>query len=331
LKFWDRKGEIKFLRAYLRSFPNSILFIYGPKSSGKSTLIMEVIRRLRSNERVIYFDFRSKLLRASQSFIDLFFKIGGSEREGLKSAFDIDEKSKKGMSHGEINPFEIMEEQLKRGSGGNVIIVDEVQKLKGLYSDPRFKDGGLMDELLNFFVRITKVEHISHVILMTSDTFFIEELSSRSLLANCAEYYLVDFFSDDIAKEILLSEHLNDVEASYVVSWCGGVPWFLERVLSKRKILGVKEAVKSLYDMVKGEVLKSLGRLWRGKEDLAKKDGEVLVKVVMGGRVDMLLRDRDSVERLASEEVVFYDPIKGLVRPQTRLHDRAIREILGLQ
>lgn len=330
MRFWDRKGELRFLRAYLRSLPNSILFIYGPKSSGKSTLVKEALRRMRCKRNVLYYDLRSRLLRASKSLVDLLFKIGDRDDGSCAEAILIDETTRLNMDKGRLNPFEVMEEKLRESDRPNIIVIDEIQKFKGVYLDDSGGNGRALDELLNFFVKITKVDHLSHVIVMTSDTLFIEELSSRSYLANCAEYYLVDFFPDDIAKEILLSERLNDVEASYVVSWCGGVPWFLERVLSKRRIFGVREAVKSLYVTIRGEVLDRLGRLWSGNEDFAKRDGEVLVKVVMGGKVDMLLRDRESVMRLAEAEIVFYDPLGGNVRPQTRLHDRAIREVLGL-
>jgi len=337
LRFWDRKDEIKYLKAYLRGVPNSILFIYGPKSSGKSTLMKQVIKKLSPNREkllqkygILYYDFRSKLIRSSQSIIDLFFRIGEGEDPVVKSGVKIDENTKIAIKEGKIEPFELIEERLRESGRKNIIILDELQKLKGIYLEGSSENGRLLDELFNFFVRITKVEHLAHVIVMTSDTFFVEELYSNSSLANCAEYYLVDFFSDDIAKSVLVSERLNEVEASYVVSWCGGVPWFLERVLSKKKVLGIREAIKSLYRMVKGEVLEKLGRLWRGSEALAKKDGEVLVKVVMGSGVDMLLKDRESVERLASAEILFYDPLSGTARPQTRLHERAIKEILGL-
>ncbi|MCS7233028.1 MAG: ATP-binding protein [Synergistetes bacterium] len=330
MRFWDRKGEIRFLKAYLRSLPNSILFIYGPKSSGKSTLMKEVLKRLTGSRNILYYDFRGKLLRAYRTFSDLLFSVSSFSKEGIEGFPRIDEGLKKDLSEGKVNPFELLEEMLRKFGGKNVIVIDEVQKLKSLYLYDSVEDGRVLEELLNFFVRITKVEHLSHVILMTSDTFFIEELCSKSFLANCVEYFFVDFFSDEIAKDILLYEKLSETESSYVVSWCGGVPWFLERVLAKKKILGVRESVKVLYNAVRGEVLDKLGRLWSGREDLAKKDGEVLVRIVMGSKVDMLLRDRESVERLASSEIVFYDPITGGVRPQTRLHERAIKEVLGL-
>lgn len=331
LRFWDRKGELRFLKAYLRSLPNAILFVYGPKSSGKSTLMKELIRRLikqGSPKNILYYDFRGKLLRAYRDFSELLFKAFSFERGSR--FLSLDEATRQGLSAGELNPFEVFEERLRNMGPNNVMVVDEVQKLKSLYFGGPLGDGGVLEELLNFFVRITKVEHLSHVILLTSDTFFIEELCSKSFLANCVEYFLVDFFSNETAKEILLSERMNEAEASYVVSWCGGVPWFLERVIAKSKILGVRESVRELYNMIRGEVLEKLGRLWSGREEVAKKDGEVLVKVVMGGRVDMLLKDRESVEKLASLELLFYDPVSGVVRPQTPLHERAIKEVLGL-
>ncbi len=47
--FIDRENEMAELRNYLESRPNSILFLYGPKSSGKTTLMSRFLIRLGRN------------------------------------------------------------------------------------------------------------------------------------------------------------------------------------------------------------------------------------------------------------------------------------------
>ncbi len=47
--FIDRENEMAELRNYLESRPNSILFLYGPKSSGKITLMSRFLIRLGRN------------------------------------------------------------------------------------------------------------------------------------------------------------------------------------------------------------------------------------------------------------------------------------------
>ncbi|KPA17522.1 ATPase domain protein, prokaryote domain protein, partial [Candidatus Magnetomorum sp. HK-1] len=41
--FINRQNELNFLLDWIQHKPNEILFIYGPKSSGKTTLLMKFI------------------------------------------------------------------------------------------------------------------------------------------------------------------------------------------------------------------------------------------------------------------------------------------------
>ena len=61
-----------------------------------------------------------------------------------------------------------------------VIIVDEFHKLDGLYMPDKQKR--LMIELMNFFVAMTKESHLCHVIIASSDAFFIEQVYVDSKL-----------------------------------------------------------------------------------------------------------------------------------------------------
>jgi len=52
--FIDREKEIKFLKEFFEDKPSRILFLYGPKSTGKTTLIEYVI------ENELFEDFKVK-------------------------------------------------------------------------------------------------------------------------------------------------------------------------------------------------------------------------------------------------------------------------------
>ena len=43
--FIIRRRELAFLDSWIAERPNNLLFMYGPKSSGKTTLLMEFVRR----------------------------------------------------------------------------------------------------------------------------------------------------------------------------------------------------------------------------------------------------------------------------------------------
>ncbi|CAB3290098.1 protein of unknown function [Methanocaldococcus lauensis] len=55
MKFYNREEEVNFLKNYCLLEPNSILFVYGPKSSGKTTVMLRVIEELSKREDIIFF------------------------------------------------------------------------------------------------------------------------------------------------------------------------------------------------------------------------------------------------------------------------------------
>ena len=74
MKFINRETEIKYLHNHFNSEPNSLLFLYGPKSSGKSTLLSKVVNELDTRKYVINFlDLREMLIFDFNSFLDRFF------------------------------------------------------------------------------------------------------------------------------------------------------------------------------------------------------------------------------------------------------------------
>ena len=63
------------MKHYLQTEPNAILFVYGPKSSGKTTLLMKVVEDLPKEKFIYYwFDLREKLIVGYESVVELFFK-----------------------------------------------------------------------------------------------------------------------------------------------------------------------------------------------------------------------------------------------------------------
>ena len=331
MEFWDREKEIGYLKRYIQSEPNAILFVYGPKSSGKSTLLMKVVEKLSKRKRflnwykVYWFDLRGKFISSYENVVDMFFMEREvledvEEESGMKlnvlSFITVESRVKEHMKRKRLDPFEYMERVLKKNKR-NVIVFDELQKLKEVYLNSPSNQRPLVKELFNFFVRLTKVLHLSHVIVMTSDTFFIERVYTDSTLKNTSEYYLVDFFDDDTAFKILKSHGFSDEDARYIVDWIGGVPWMIERVISK----GIN-TVKELYEQVKSRVFDFL--IDYQSEDEAKK----VLKEIVKGDFKLSKENISVVRDLVEAEILFYDPINMVVKFQTKLDERAARELL---
>ena len=330
MKLWDRGKEKEWLKRYLLTEPNAILFVYGPKSSGKTTLLMKVVEELPKDEFIYYwYDLREELITDYSSVIELFFTEKGWFKSLIDTIspkinlgmFEIDTDMLEGIRSKKVKPFIEMRKQLEKGRKKGqipVIVFDELQKLKEVYLNGDTKQRPLVRELFNFFVRITKVLHLAHVIVMTSDTFFIEQVYTDSTLKNTSRFYLVDFFDDETAKKILISEGLSEEDANYAVEWIGGVPWMIEELLEG----DLKETIQELFKQAKSKIVEST----RKRKDLK----DILRRVIEGENLYYDDEAIDMVKELVDKEILFMDPINGEVRFQTRLDERAAREILSM-
>ena len=336
MKFWDREKEKKWLKHYLLTEPNAILFVYGPKSSGKTTLLMKVVEELPKEKFIYYwFDLREKFITGYESVVEMFFKKKGWLESFLKAVkpkinlgvFELEPEILSSIRQKETDPFEEMRKRLEEDKAKGltpVIVFDELQKLKDIYLNGG-SQRSLVKELFNFFVRLTKVLHLSHVIVMTSDTFFIEQVYADSTLVNTSRFYLVDFFDDETTKEILISEGLSEEDASYAVKHIGGVPWMIEEVLDSDDPIA---ETRRLYKDVYGLMNNLLGEFY---EIGMKEEALKVMKKLLEGVVDISGEDRKMIKILTEHEIFFYDPVRSNVRFQTKLHEIAAKELLGVK
>ena len=74
--FIDRTEEMAQLRNYLENRANSILFLYGPKSSGKTTLMYHLFDQMEQEREydINFLNLREVFLSSYDDFIDAFFK-----------------------------------------------------------------------------------------------------------------------------------------------------------------------------------------------------------------------------------------------------------------
>ena len=89
-----------------------------------------------------------------------------------------------------------------------VIIIDELQALEGIYFNGQRE---LLKELFNFFVAITKESHLCHVIISSSDGYFIEKIYNDSKLKETSCFLEVPFLSK---KDVVYWLHNLDTESN---------------------------------------------------------------------------------------------------------------------
>ncbi len=118
-----------------------------------------------------------------------------------------------------------------------VIIIDELQALDFIYFNSQRE---LIKELINFFVAMTKESHLCHVLLSSSDGYFIEKLYNDSKLRKTARLFEVDYLpKEDIVywlnnldKESNIKDYvLTPDQIEYVWEHFGGSIWEISTLL----------------------------------------------------------------------------------------------------
>ncbi|ADC70050.1 ATPase [Methanocaldococcus sp. FS406-22] len=336
MKFYNREKELNYLKTYCQLEPNSILFVYGPKSSGKSTVMRRVIKDLENSDIVFfYYNLRKYATYSKEEFLRVFFEKSDKKyllnklelnlgvcKFGIEKNFDFNNLSLNDV-FAEIN--ESINAVVEDGKKP-VLIIDELQKLKNIY----FNGGkSLLNELFNLFVSLTKMEHLCHVICITSDTLFIEEIYQNSTLENTSEYYLIDWLRKGTIREILKEEGFNEEEINYALNYLS-LPYEISQLINNKKLgLSVEETIKQWINIERDKILylistqkefemKRLVNTLKLFKDKIKIDISEIIKNNLMNEVKFLIKN----------EILFYDVINGIVKPTSVKKWYAIREIL---
>ncbi len=261
MKFYDREKDLEYFKKYFLLEPNSILFVYGPKSSGKSTILIEVIKELSNRDDIVffYYDLRKYATPTKEEFLEIFFEKTNKKYVLNKLEFDLkvfrfgfDFNNNKEISLNDF--FTKINESINsvvRDGKRPVLIIDELQKLRNIY----FNGGkSLLNELFNLFIHLTKVKHIRHVVCLTSDTLFIEEIYRNSTLENTSEYYLIDWLDENTLKEILRDEGFNDNEINLASKYIS-LPYEIAVLKDKKKLgISVEETIRQWINIESSKI-----------------------------------------------------------------------------
>ncbi len=347
--FVNREQEQSFWFSTFFSTPYKIHFVYGPKSSGKTTLLEKVRDQILSNKKLkpqiafFWFDLREQMLSNYYDVVDFLFEVEKSQQGvkkrkvrfsgGLYPYFLVDFETGKEIANRRKNIFRVIDGQIDRlvRRGKKVVVVlDEIQQLKEIYLN-----GGtgrtLLNELLNYFVRITKVDHKAQVICMSSNAFFIEELYNNSTLEKTAEFVLVDYLSYPAVYRWLKHYGFEDSEIETIWEKAGSDPFTLRKLIETKH--NWLNTVKTEIHKAKAKIIDSINTI--KPLTYRKKVINYLSQFVKnGGRKALTLNtsdedERDIVQFLADREILFFDPLKNEVRVQFKTHLYALKEIFN--
>jgi len=201
--FINRTKELDYLKHWISEIPNYILFVYGPKSSGKTTLLVKFIETHLNNKffDIKHFNLREILIHTYSDFIGAFFEIDDSKsskgvkqkREYNLKLFKLSKEIITSLESKSLDPFVVMKKELQKIVKKNkcpIIIIDELQALEDIYLNGQRE---LLKELFNFFVALTKESHLCHVLIASSDGFFLNKLFNDSKLSKTSSFFEIDY------------------------------------------------------------------------------------------------------------------------------------------
>ncbi|MDZ7761057.1 MAG: ATP-binding protein [Desulfovermiculus sp.] len=242
--FINRQAEIEYIKQWIEEEPKDILFFYGPKSSGKTTLIYKFAEKYLSDEQkfsVKMFNLREVLIVNYDDFLQRFFQLEDPQEKDTAQTrqynlrfFKLTVQTQQKIKDRQLDPFDVMKAELQELNSQGikpVIIIDELQAIDFIYFNSQRE---LIKELMNFFVAMTKESHLCHVLLSSSDGYFIEKLYNDSKLKKTARLFEVDYLPkedivywlNNLEKESNIKEYtLSAEQIEFVWDHFGGSIW----------------------------------------------------------------------------------------------------------
>ncbi|WP_292459426.1 ATP-binding protein [Methanothermococcus sp.] len=342
MKFYNREKELNYLKTYCQLEPNSILFVYGPKSSGKSTVMLKVIEELNKGDDIIffYYDLRRYATPTNEEFLEIFFEK--SDKKYLSNKFEFNLKVFKfgieenfDFNNIKLNNvfdkiYEGIEAVVKEGKKP-VLIIDELQKLKNIYFNHGEKEGkSLLNELFNLFVHLTKVRHLCHVICLTSDTLFIEEIYSNSTLENTSKYYLIDWLRKGCVRDILKKEGFTNEEINYAINYIS-LPYEIVDLIENKKLgLSVEETIKQWINIEKDKIKYLMDTTELDEGEIYNILSKFKDKININYYTEVKKEEMKYMQFLIKNEILFYDVINGIIKPTSVKKWNAIKELINI-
>ena len=340
--FINREKELQFLKAYINEEPESILFLHGPKSSGKTTLLYKFFDHIQKEQKleVKFLNLRKTFTNVYEDFLKSFFRVEtrGEKRGSLASGIDIgffkiDASVEKKILEKRADPFKVMEAELldlTREGIKPVLIIDELQALDKIYLD-NDKERQLIKALFNFFVAMTKESHLAHIIIASSDGYFLNNVYIDSRLKKCSTFYKVDYLTKEDVMEWLLNlakyskikdYTLTEADAEKIWETVGGSMWEIQDILSQL----FEHPIDQVLAGYKQKMLNMIAFYAAQKE--REKREKILKRFVHDEYLwvtDTKEEDQAILKDMVTHNILYFDPTRAVYYPQGKSYYWGIR------
>ena len=344
IAFHNREKETKEIMDILDAEPSLITFVYGPINSGKTTTISHLIKELPEDYTPFYVNLRGRFITDYEDFLNVLFEIDeegevSNVTEYVKSAlkdlgavsgipipinlferiFEKKDKSKDMFKYIEQFFVEVSKTRTP------ILIIDELQVIGDLKID-----GLLIYKLFNFFIRLTKELHLTHVFAISSDSLFIEDVHSEAMLEGRCRYLLVDDFDCETTMDFLNKYGFSNEEKEITWDYCGGKPACLvELANAKTNKKDVEHEAKKFLKIRTSQIMSIFDEIALGKIEYSEK--ALIDEFKNFEKEELVQYDKVNKEKifLVERNVLFIDPTQRTIKPQSRLNLLAIREVIA--
>jgi len=344
--FIDRVQEIEFFKDYFEQLPQRVLFVYGPKSIGKTTLIEYIIENelfenfllFKSPKyNIKYINLRGSLVTTYKNFIEKFVKREDKKLFNKISAslklkyFEIEADIYEKLKKREIDVFDAIIEEFKRSRKQNILIIDEIQTLQEIYVN---KNRLLLNEFLNFCIRLTKETHLSHVLILTSNTIFLNTIYNNSKMKKASIFKPIDHLPYKEIEAWLTTNYRFSIEnCQLIYDYLGGCVSDIKKLLSNYKYSNsIKEYLNKEVEIAKNEIIFTKNNSLTNEQ--YKIFLEISSSIVKNGKYVFDEEDEKKREKIKEVisifcdlEILFFDPIKNVITANSRVYVKAFEII----
>ena len=350
IPFHNRERELNEVMKILEAEPSLITFIYGPINSGKTTMISHLIEQLPEDYAPFYVNLRGRFITDYEDFLNVLFEI--DEGDGVDNVTEYAKSILKdlGTVGGIPIPINLFEQIFEKKNKSKdvfkyierflleiskkrtpILIIDELQVVGDIKIN-----GLLMYKLFNFFIRLTKELHLCHIFAVSSDSLFIENVYSEAMLEGRCRYLLVDDFDSETTSAFVKKHGFTDDENAIAWEYCGGKSVYLLELMNYENR---EEKLKEMLVFRTGEIETILKRINELGGEIIIEDTkysviyeklvESLKKFVDRETIDMNEVDEISKAFLVKKNILFVDPLRKMIKPQSRLDLLAVREVIA--
>jgi len=333
--FINREKEIEFLKEHFKKEPERILWLYGPKSTGKTTLIEYVLEKeLDDSYYRKFISFRRKIFGNYDMFLESMLEPIDEDEGEINSelnfgVFKLSAKKYKKIKAKKRDFFEEIKTHFTDSKRDNILVIDEVQELEDIYID---KDKELFDEFLNFCISLTKEQHIAHVVILTSNTIFLDKIYNNAKMKVTSEFKLIEHLGYEEIKEWLETKNFKEEDINLIYEYLGG------SVAHIKKIIDTYKYYDSLQECLDREELMSISEInvFIEQNKLTKKRGEfnfVAQKILEDGYFDnnKYAGYLEIISKFAEIEILFYEPTTNITFANSRIYIKAFEKLLGVR